>query len=108
MRLTNYLHVPIMFIFFFIGSSTKVVTYKGVLDRIEDNDQAVILLETNETTLVVPQKVLPIGSKTNMWFNIELINTTYKIISIDYQLTEKREQNSTHLTNKLRKKGEFK
>jgi hypothetical protein len=75
----------------------------GVLDRMEDGEQAVILIETNNKTIIVSQKTLPVGSQINMWFNIELVNHTYRILSIDDYETEKNHQKSTHLMNKVRK-----
>lgn len=104
MRLMHF--ICLMILLFCLGSSEKITTYKGVLDRME-NDQAIILLETIDQTLEVPKSSLPVGSQINMWFNIELIDQTYKIVSIDHQLTKSREQKSTDLINKLRNKGEL-
>ncbi len=104
MRLTNC--ICLMILLFFLGPSTKITSFKGVLDRIE-NDKAIILLESIDETIIVSKKSLPVDSQINMWLNIELIDDTYKVVSIDHQLTEKRERKSTHLIDKLRKKGEL-
>lgn len=105
MRLTNYIRLVILSILFIgLGSSTKVETFKGVLDRMEDDDQAVILIESIHKVIVVPKTSLPVGSQINMWFNIEWVDQTYKIVSIDYKSTENNTQKSTHLMDKLRKK----
>jgi len=104
MRLITY--VSLIVLIFCLGSSTKITSFKGVLDRTE-GEQAIILIESINQTIVVSNSSLPSDSQTNMWFNIELIDHTYKIVSIDYRLTKKRERKSTHLVNELRKKGEL-
>ncbi|MBP1949823.1 DUF3006 family protein [Virgibacillus litoralis] len=44
----------------------------GVLDRIEDGNQAVILLEELQEELVVPLYTLPPGSTPNIWLRIKM------------------------------------
>ncbi|SDQ19715.1 DUF3006 domain-containing protein [Virgibacillus salinus] len=44
----------------------------GVLDRIEDGNQAVILLEELQQELVVPMHTLPPGSTPNTWLQIKM------------------------------------
>lgn len=109
MRFRKYIYLIALFILFFcIGSSTKVVTYIGVLDRIED-DRAIILLETINQMIVIPRESLPVGSQENMWFNIDRVGQTYKVIAINDEVTREYQKESTHLMNKLRKiKGESK
>lgn len=109
MKLRNYIYLTALFILFFcIGSSTKVVTHIGVLDRIE-NDKAIMLLETINQIVIVPKDSLPVGSQENMWFNIERVGQTYKVIAINDEITKEYQKKSTHLMNKLRKiKGESK
>lgn len=102
MRPVNTISLIMLFILLFcIGSSSKIDPFKGVLDRIE-GDQAIILLETIETTVILPKKSLPVGSEINMWFNIELIDKSYQVISIDYRSTEEQERKATQLMNQLR------
>lgn len=105
MRLANCICSIILLLC--VGSSTKITSFKGVLDRIEAHDQTIILIEKINKTIIIPKSSLPAGSQINMWFNIELIDDTYKVVSIDHQLTERNKQKSTHLINKLRKKGEL-
>lgn len=44
----------------------------GVLDRIEDGNQAVILLEELQQELVVPMHTLPPDSAPNTWLRIKM------------------------------------
>lgn len=70
------------------GDSFKT---KGVLDRFEDNDLAVIIIEKWNEELIVPENELPNGSREDTWFNIEGMHGELNIISIDWQTTlEKR------------------
>lgn len=78
---------------------------KGVLDRFEDNDQAVILIEKEQKALVIPRKELPKGSKEGIWFHIKESNGAFKIISIDYETARREEKKSADLMEKLRAKG---
>lgn len=75
---------------------------KGVLDRFEDNDQAVILIEEVQKALVIPKKDLPKGSQQGTWFLIEEKNSNYKILSIDHETTRKQKEKSDRLMDKLR------
>ncbi|MGP4105807.1 hypothetical protein [Virgibacillus sp. L01] len=47
----------------------------GVLDRIEDDNQAVILLEELQQELVVSMYTLPPGSTPNTWLRIKMRGT---------------------------------
>src|SRR5690625_2877999 len=102
MRLIKYIFL--MSLLCSIGSSTKIISYKGILDRME-NDQAIILIESIDKTLIVQKDSLPAHVRANTWLNIDLIGYTYQVVSIDYQLTEKSERKSTYLINKLREKS---
>ena len=90
-----------------ISSSTEIVLYKGVLDRIE-NGYAIILIETIDQELVLSKDLLPPDILPHTWVNIEFIDHTYKVISIDHQLTEKRKRKSTYMIHKLRENTESK
>lgn len=87
-----------------IGSSTKTTLYQGVLDRFEDKDHAVILIENLETTLIVPIHSLPLKSQKNMWFIVEFIEGTYRVASIDYKATENQVHKTSELIKSLQKK----
>ena len=78
---------------------------KGVLDRFEDQDQAVILIEEVQKALVIPKDELPKGSKQGTWFLIEEKNEQYNILSIDHETTKKQQEKSDRLMEKLREKS---
>ena len=105
MRIIKSIFLLILFVT--VGSSSEIISYKGVVDRME-NDQAIILINSINKELVVPMNSLPFNAQVNDWLHIEFIDHTYKIVSIDHQLTEKRKRKSTYLINQLRKKTESK
>ncbi|HLR40837.1 MAG TPA: DUF3006 domain-containing protein [Virgibacillus sp.] len=81
------------------------VTAHGVLDRMEDNEQAVILIEDLGEELIVPRQDLPLGSKANMWFLIEKNNEgKLERISIDYKTTMEEAEKMKRLGEKVRNK----
>src|SRR5699024_11477327 len=77
---------------------------KGVLDRIEDNDMAVILIEEINKELIIPLHELPSGSKENMWFHIEKKGEMFEVISIDSKTTRQETEKSNELMKKLQEK----
>lgn len=105
MKLTKYIFLMIWLCS--IGSSTNIIAYTGVLDRME-GDQAIILIETTNKTLIVNKASLPVDVQMNELLKIEVSDHTYQIISVDHLLTEKRERKSTCLINKLRERTESK
>jgi len=77
---------------------------KGVLDRIEDNDMAVILIEEINKELIIPLHELPCSSKESTWFNIEKKGDAFEVISIDSKTTSQEAEKSTDLMKKLQEK----
>lgn len=75
---------------------------KGILDRIEDGDQAVILIEEIQKALIIPVKDLPKGSKVNTFFHIKELKGDYQITSIDHKATRKEAKKAEDLMAKLR------
>lgn len=78
---------------------------KGVLDRFEDNNLAVILIEETNQTLNIPTDELPPNSKEGTWFTIEERNGEFHIVSIDTEMTNRQTQKSNDLLKKLRAKS---
>lgn len=78
---------------------------KGILDRFEDNNKAVILIEEIKEELVVSINDLPKGSKENTYFHIEKRDGGFQIISIDNTKTSQEAQESSDLMKKLRAKS---
>ncbi len=58
----------------------------GVLDRIEDGNQAVILLEELQQELVVPMYTLPPGSIPNTWLQIKIRGTCHFTVFSEFCL----------------------
>jgi hypothetical protein len=77
---------------------------KGVLDRIEDNDMAVILIEEISRELIIPLHKLPAGSKEGIWFHIEKKKDKLEVVSIDHEATNRESAKSAALMKKLQKK----
>jgi len=77
---------------------------KGVLDRFENPEQAVILLEKEGLEITVPRSKLPPGSTEGTWFNIKRTPSEVNILSIDSQMTERECTVSSHLRSLLLKR----
>ncbi len=77
---------------------------KGVLDRIEDNDMAVILIEEINKELTIPLHDLPKGSTESTWFHIEKKGDAFEVISIDSKTTSQEADKSADVMKKLREK----
>lgn len=75
---------------------------KGVLDRIEDQKFAVILIEEIKEQFVVPVHKLPEGSVEGTWFNIDKRDNEFHIIEIDEEATHKEAEKSKDLLAQLR------
>lgn len=78
---------------------------RGILDRFEDQNQAVILIEEIQIALIMPVNELPKGSKVNTYFWIEEQNGKYKVMSIDHKRTKREEERSKELMKKLQAKS---
>ncbi|KMK77990.1 DUF3006 domain-containing protein [Alkalihalobacillus pseudalcaliphilus] len=63
---------------------------KAVLDRIEDQKFAVLLVGEKEEEMIIPKEQLPTGSKEGMWFSISIVDDQIEQIRIDEQVTEAR------------------
>lgn len=79
-------------------------TMKGILDRFE-GEQAVILIDEEQTEVIVNANELPSGSKRNTMFKMEKVNGAYKIVGIDVQATKQAETKSSSLMDQLRAKS---
>src|SRR5690625_5187042 len=74
----------------------------GVLDRIEDGHQAVILIEALEKEWIVPMHQLPPGSKVNMWFDMKLNGKKPEVLRINYGVTKRALEKGREGQRKLR------
>ncbi|WP_163969737.1 DUF3006 domain-containing protein [Oceanobacillus halotolerans] len=78
---------------------------KGIVDRIEDNNQAVILIEEKNEQFTVPVEQLPPGANVNTYLEIVEQHGTYTIQGIDKAATENETAKTKDLMEKLRAKG---
>ncbi|WP_077622701.1 DUF3006 domain-containing protein [Sediminibacillus massiliensis] len=78
---------------------------KGVLDRIEDEQHAVILIEKENKEIVVPVEKLPSGSKEDSWFEIEMDGKHVTSIKLDQEKTASRQGAADNLLKELRSKS---
>ena len=77
---------------------------KGILDRIEDGQNAVILLEQHEREIILPVEQLPAGSAIGSWFNIAMEDGEVSIILLDETTTAEKADHVSGLLKKLKKK----
>lgn len=78
---------------------------KGYLDRIEDNNLAVILIEEINEEIIIPLDELPEGSTENTWLQLEKTDDSFQVIAIDDEKTEQETETSQDLMAKLRAKS---
>lgn len=75
---------------------------KGILDRIENGRQAVILIEEEQREIIFPADRLPPGSKVNSWFDIVVENEEITSISLDVETAAAKERQVQSLLKRLR------
>src|SRR5690625_6510321 len=79
---------------------------RGFLDRVEDGEQAVILIDDIQKALVIPMAELPKGSKEGTYFNIEEKSGQFRVLSIDKRATEREaKKRSEEHTSELQSRG---
>ena len=83
----------------------EVRIIKGYLDRIEDNQFAVILVEEIKKELIIPVEELPEGSKVNSYFEISIENEKITSMKLDEQTTQTEQEKVDDLMTKLRSKS---
>lgn len=62
---------------------------KGIIDRIEDGQYAVILIDRLQKEFVLPVAELPFGSKEGSIISIELSGSSIRVLSIEEDETIK-------------------
>ncbi len=77
---------------------------KGMLDRIEDGQFAVILIEGLQKEVTLPVSWLPEGSHVNSWFNIELEGEKITSIALDTETTAVQADKAFELMGRLKAK----
>lgn len=78
---------------------------KGVLDRIVDDEHAVILVEQLGKEFVISSSLLPEGSKEGTWFTLVLNEDTIVKMDIDQVQTDFIKGVIDDKLNKLRSKS---
>ncbi|NWQ44034.1 DUF3006 domain-containing protein [Bacillus sp. EB106-08-02-XG196] len=78
---------------------------KGYLDRIEDNQYAVILVEEMKKEFIIPKEDLPHGSKGNSFFKITIENEKITSMVVDEQATLSEQEKVDDMMTKLRSKS---
>lgn len=73
----------------------------AVLDRMEDNDKAVLLMEDEEKEWVVKRNVLPSGARTGEWFDVYFQGPNEYRILQNEKHTEKMEKKIEGLRKNL-------
>src|SRR5690625_3300482 len=90
-----------------ISPSSKIqrIPISGVIDQLLPEGYAVILLEDLGLQLIVPNEVLPDGSKESMYVKIILQEENYSIESLDLEKTEEALKRSEEPRLKLSEKN---
>lgn len=78
---------------------------KGYLDRIEDNQFAVILVEEMKKEFILPKDELPEGSKEKSYFDITIENDTITSMKLDEQTTLSEQKKVDDMMTTLRSKS---
>nr|WP_304214384.1 DUF3006 domain-containing protein [Fredinandcohnia onubensis] len=78
---------------------------KGYLDRIEENQHAVILVEEISKEFVIPISKLPNGSKAGSYLNLTIENEIITSIMLNENETSTQQQKVDDMMSKLRKKS---
>lgn len=74
---------------------------KGYLDRIEDGEKAVIIVEEKGFEIILPVRNLPEGSRVNSWFRISEENGDFSFV-LDEEERKRKELLANELTGNLR------
>ncbi|ANU24478.1 DUF3006 domain-containing protein [Planococcus donghaensis] len=76
---------------------------KGILDRIEDERYAVILVEEEGLELILPANRLPAGSQVDSWFTIDVENGQLAV-TLDHETSFIKTSQAEELMARLRTK----
>jgi hypothetical protein len=78
---------------------------KGVLDRIEDNKFAVILVDELRKEFVIPKDQLPDGTKPNAWLDLTITDDNITSVRLNKEATSVEEEKVENMMNKLLSKS---
>lgn len=75
----------------------------GVIDRIIDENIAIILLEEENIQFTLPLYELPEGSKEGTWLQIDVLDEEYIVLAIDMEKTTHKYDVNKFLIEQLKK-----
>jgi hypothetical protein len=75
---------------------------KGYLDRIEDDQFAVILVEEIKKEFIIPKATLPQGSKVNSYLELTIEDDKITSLKLDEQTTLTEQEKVENMMTKLR------
>ncbi|WP_099363495.1 DUF3006 domain-containing protein [Fredinandcohnia onubensis] len=78
---------------------------KGYLDRIEENQHAVIIVDEINKEFIIPISQLPNGSTAGSYLNLIIENETITSITLNENETISQQQKVDDMMSKLRKKS---
>lgn len=78
---------------------------RGYLDRIEENQHAVILVEELNKEFIIPISKLPNGSKAGSYLSLTIENETITSITLNENESISQQQKVDDMMSKLRKKN---
>ncbi len=78
---------------------------KGVIDRIEDEKYAVILVETEGSEYVVLKDRLPEGAKEGSWLKFTVVKQEITQMKLEQHQTDVAHRNAKDQLNRIRKKS---
>jgi hypothetical protein len=78
---------------------------KGYLDRIEDNQFAIILVEEINKEFVIPKSKLPVGSSEKSYFDLTIEKDQITSLKLNEETTITEQQKVDELMSKLRSKS---
>lgn len=79
--------------------------YEGVIDRIEDDWLAVIMVEDIGEEYVIDKKELPNGAEEGSWLRLKINESEIVYMELNEELTKNRKKKMKSLREKLKNKS---
>lgn len=78
---------------------------RAVLDRIVDNEYAVLLVGPSEVEMIVPRRSLPAGAVEGIWLNVHLDGNRLLSAEVDKRATDATTERVVSKMDLLRRRG---
>ena len=78
---------------------------RAVIDRIEDGDQAVLLVGKDERERIVPVSSLPDGAQAGSWLKVRLEGDELVAVALDVEETGRVKERISDKMAQLRQRG---